>query len=297
MATNLSMNPHDEQGGNTPEVRGIDEESCDDESVDSRSSSESESSSEDSSAESPPPAISMNGDQIRQNARELLQASPAGAGLDHPGKKNGTTASATKISTDKPNHGYQSYHDANAPTVRMSSTSQFSNSDHATTATPPWASHNESDEGLSVTDVASLAFACVTHCVTEGYRAASTYYGGYENTQYPSVSGANDSHNNYQQVGGGYHNEAHGNFASPNDNGSSNDGYKNNGYGDSSYQTKFSENPSGHGEVMDRDLPQHSSQSSGQDTEQTTQHNMIEEKEEWASVQVPSTYQGGRLSM
>eukprot|EP00571_Detonula_confervacea_P016476 CAMPEP_0172307772 /NCGR_PEP_ID=MMETSP1058-20130122/8553_1 /TAXON_ID=83371 /ORGANISM="Detonula confervacea, Strain CCMP 353" /LENGTH=301 /DNA_ID=CAMNT_0013020029 /DNA_START=39 /DNA_END=944 /DNA_ORIENTATION=+ len=290
-------NPHfdDEQDGNKPGERsGDDDSSGEDESVsddDSRSSSESN--IEESPKESPPPE-SMNADQIRQNARELLQSSP-GHDLD-PSKKKRDTASISNDTADKAN-GYQSYHDA--PTVRTSPTSQFSNSN--ATTTPPWSgSHNENEEGLSMTDVASMTFTCVAHCLTEGYRAASNYYSGYEEDQYLSVSGQNSSHNNYQQAGS-YHNEAYNN-STPHNNSTPRNNYDDhktrsdatykNGYS-GGYQTKFSDHSSQHKEVMDRGDLSHSnnnaysSQISGHETEQT--------KEEWATVQVPSTYQGGRV--
>jgi len=280
MAPKKRISP--EEGNNEVENKNSDEES-----VDSRSSCESASSDsdDDSSTESPPPPESINGDQIRHNARQLLQASP-----DTPK----TTGAAMTSTNDHQPNAYQSYHDA--PTVRMSSISSadFSNpAGNTATATPPWANQNDGNEGgLSMTDVASLAFACVAQCITEGYRAASTYYGGYENSQYyPAVSSSGNGSHNYDHVGG-YQNDNE-SFANPNNSG--NESYKNssNGYSDGSgYQTKsFSDNPiKGHGEVMDRGMSssQQASQSSGQDTEQNAQ-------QEWATVPVPSTYQGGIL--
>lgn len=293
-AKSSNNNPHDDHDGDKPRERIRNHESSsDDESVsddDSRSSSSSaESSIENTSTGSPPPDSIMNGDQIRKTARELLLTSPDGvASLDY-NKNIGGTASAGRSNPAANASGYQSYHDA--PTVRMSSNSQFA-SPHA--ATPPWSSQNESEEGLSMTEVASMAFTCVAHCLTEGYRAASTYYSGYEQNQYPSVSGPDNSQN-YQKVSG-YQHEAYSNrSASYNDNddqqsSSINVGYKN-GYSDG-YQTKLSECPNQHREIMERGgLPRSNDnecagQTSGEGTVQ---------KEEWATVHVPSTYQGGKV--
>lgn len=264
MASKLSKNMQEgDEGGIRPDERN-DNDNDDDVST----------SSEDSSAESSPPE-SMSGDQIRKNARELLLSTSP----DRPSRP----PAAAAISAS----GYQSYHDASP--ARVPSSSQFISSSDTTGANPPWSTHGESSnenvEGLSMTDVASLAFSCVTHCLTEGYRAASTYYSDHpdQGGQYPSVSGPNTSQK-YQQVGGYC-----------NDNISSSDGIKHNGYGDSSYQTNFSDDPSGQGEVMDRGLSQIATQSSGQETEQAAQQGNAEQKKDWATVQVPSTYQGGRV--
>lgn len=262
---------------------------------DSSSSSGSGSSVESSTSESPPPEGSMDGDQIRQNARELLQSSPdRGRAVEKNGSvataKSATTSNAT--ASDRQSD-YASYHDA--PTARMSSTSQFSNYSNNTTtaAIPPWASgghSNETDEGLSVTDVATLALSCVAKCLTEGYRAASNYYGDYDHpTQHPSVSGTN-----YQQVGGDS-NEAYGNVASPNNYQTANDGYKHQGYYSDSYQSEVSNKPSGNREVMERDVPQDTNGvRDGQGKQQATPQ-IATPEEEWATVHVPSTYQGGRV--
>ena len=231
------------------------------ESVSDDDSSESTSSSDDSDSAGTEetPAAALSADQIRRNARDLLQSSPGG----DPGK---TTMGKSPNNAGMPS-GCQSYQDA--PTVQMSN-AQLSNPT-SSAANPPWADHAP-ESGLSVTEVASMAFACVAHCLTEGYRAASNYYGGYHQEQFAPVSGPNNSRA-YRQVAG-YGNEAYSGRPS--------------GYGDG-YQSKFSDKPPGGSkEVMDR------GQSSGQGTEQATQQ-AKEQKEEWATVSVPSTYQGGRV--
>lgn len=289
-AKSSNNNPHDEQDGDggRPRERIRNHESSSDDTSASDDNSRSSSSSAEISIEnttstrSPPPESIMNGDQIRKNARELLLSSPAPDGVasldynKHVGRSN--LAAAT---------GYQSYHDA--PTVRMSSNSQFTSPQAAAS---PWSS--QSEEGLSITEVASMAFTCVAHCLTEGYRAASTYYGGYEQNQYPSVSGSENSQH-YQQVAG-YQNEADCNRSASyygNDDqqtSSINVGYKN-GYSDG-YQTKLSECPNQRGEIMERGgLPRSNDNES---TDQTSGEDTVQ-KEEWATVHVPSTYQGGRV--
>ncbi len=267
------------RSNNEPEVETAndgDEESISDgpQSSSSSSSSSDESSSDDSSTESPP-TEDINGDQIRKNARELLHASPDKvAGIDVSKKTMNNTITSSS---------YQSYQDA--PTVRMSSvsSSQYNNNNsNMMSSNPPWngSSGSSTDEGLSVTDVATMAFSCVVHCVTESYRAASNYYSG----DYPSVSDSNNNSQNYQQVAGSYHQSTQ----------SSSIGY-NNGYSDGGYQTKFSEQPSQEGEVMDRgDSKMQSNNTYEQQASQTSGEQTVQ-KEEWSTVHVPSTYQGGRL--
>lgn len=105
-----------------------------------------------------------------------------------------------------------------------------------------------------------MAFNCIAHCVTEGYRAAANYYSTYE-------QGGKFDHN-YEQVGrredvdsasssvGGYQNSS---------------GYQN--------------------QQMERGplFVSSENQSSGQVTEQSN----FQVKGEYANVPMPSTYQGG----
>ena len=145
--------------------------------------------------------------------------------------------------------------------------------------------------GLTASDVAGMAFGCLAECLTETYRAASSYYGGQQSQyQYPSVSGARPS--DYQRVSGYSNAERNG----PDDSGGGYHGDSKGGYG--GYQAKFSDNPAAK-EVMDRGIPrqQNASQSSGQETDQRTAGQRAEPQEEWATVQVPSTYQGGKVGV
>jgi len=302
--------------------------------------------SEDSSTTSlDEPSNTMNPDQIRNNARAILQSSPDNRGSSSTKKNKKKPSAATSYPTVTDNV-YASYQDTPTASAHqninnMSPTSQFSNyskdvyndnnnPNTTTTTTPPWASHDDSrnnshnsennDEGLTVTDVASLAFTCVAHCLTEGYRAASMYYGGasYDahdhhnsQTQYPSVLGPD-----YRQVDSGYyHNDGNNEASYGNNGGSSNynndssdyngGGYKSKGYYSDSYQTEGGGDETTTKchirEVMERGSSPRdvASQSLGQDTEQRIamqqQQQIIDKKDEWATVHVPSTYQGGRV--
>lgn len=290
-----------------------DVDSSEDESQSSSSSDSSSSSSDDdSSTGTPPPneSSTMNGEQIRQNAMELLKSSPGGVDdLDLGTKKKQKKKKQKKKSNDNPTisnnnttpvkaNGYRSYQDAPTAGSAGGGGSQHSNSNtpYYASPNPPWANSSDynynnssTDEGgLSMTNVASMAFSCVAHCLTEGYRAASNYYSGYPTTTTTGPA----SHTNYDHVESSSYNHSNGGAVGYNNHGSS-----------SSYQAKFSDNPAAgnqHGEVMERgdDNVKHSAtgrQSSGQgSTEQTRM--MIDQKEDdWATVKVPSTYQGGRV--
>ena len=168
-------------------------------------------------------------DQIRLNAMQLLN---------------------TEVSPTS--NRYRSYHDQ-PPTVSNSS-------DHASATgnnLPPWSSNNANaqssygvGDALSVSQVASMAFSCIAHCLTEGYRAASNYYS--------ETQAGEDYNHNYAKVGGENH-----------------VGEIPHGYQD------------GYQQQMDRGL--NSNQSSGQGSTEQKLH----VKGEYATVSMPSTYQGG----
>lgn len=129
---------------------------------------------------------------------------------------------------------------------------------------PPWSSTNSAQssygvgDSLSMTQVASMAFNCIAHCLTEGYRAASNYYS-------ETTEGAGTGYNhNYAKVGG--ESNHHGEIST--------------GYQDGYQQHQR----------MDRGLNSTvSNQSSGQGSTEQTLH----VKGEYATVSMPSTYQGG----
>jgi hypothetical protein len=228
---------------------------------------DSSSESLDSSAESSPLEPDA-GHQIRQHALELLQSFPERGNLES-GNAN--------ISSPKNPSGYQSYQDS--PRVRMTSASSFI--DSGATATAPWdRSSNGNDEGgLSLASVASMAFACVATCLTEGYRAASNYYGGYEETRYPPVAVADmNGMQNYNHVPC-YRD------STPDDRTSTGNivNHKN-GYIDGC-QTKV-----GDREVMERGI---STQFVDNEKIGQTKGEIRTQQEEWEKVHVPSTYQGG----
>ncbi len=74
------------------------------------------------------------------------------------------------------------------------------------------------DGNLSVYHVASLAFNCMVHCLTEGYRAASTYYNSYPENSF--TGGTASATSSFSHMGGfqntssyenvsSYHDESH----------------------------------------------------------------------------------------
>jgi len=159
---------------------------------------------------------SMDGYEVRQNALKLLNTSPDA----NETKKGGGERKMNSIT-------YQSYQDlpysSGSPSTmeRPSNFSSTQNSPYASSAQPTWgdsrynANNDVNDDGLSVYHVASLTFSCMVHCLTEGYRAASTYYnstedsasspmGGFQSTtpsSYDHVGSYQD--NNYSGVSGG----------------------------------------------------------------------------------------------
>ena len=261
-----------------------DAQESDEDSSSSSSESGSSTEEEDSSTEVPPPL----GKQIRQHARELLSSSERDTESD-----NNNTIHPTKQS----NNNYQSYHDA--PSTRVTSASHFTNHDATTTVSPPWASPssdygNSDDDGMSMTDIATMAFSCVASCLTEGYRAASNYYGTYyqqhQQEQYPGTRMMSGVQSYYQQVAS-YHNEAYSHSNNNNYRANMNNSYNDvqpskNGYSDL-YQNEISGT-----EVMERG---NTSSISNEKSSRQTPGEQTSRKEEWETVQVPSSYQGGRV--
>ncbi|KAL7481670.1 hypothetical protein ACHAW6_010668 [Cyclotella cf. meneghiniana] len=167
--------------------------------------------------------------EIRQNAKQLVNA---------------------KIppSTNR----YRSYHDSPATFVSSNSSVR-----------QPWTAGPSSQESygvgdaLSVSQVASMAFNCISHCFTEGYRAASNYYSTYEQE--------GKAAHNYHQIGRGEDNN------SP----------SSNGVGGVDPLCGYQQ------QHMERDLPR---ASSGKGNHQQSD---VRVKGEYATVSLPSTYQGG----
>lgn len=247
---------------------------------DEESSSTSES-TEDSSMGVHPPESIIVGKQIRQHARELLQSTSE---RDSCESENNISVHVERASNlTRQSNNYQSYHDA-PPSTREISSSSFTNPD-ATTATPPWATRdhgNSDDGGMSMTDIATMAFSCVSRCLTEGYRAASNYYGTYQQDPYP---GPMTGIQNYYQHVASYHNEAYDHVRT-----------NMNGYNDN-HQTFSSSIPSKNGfEIGDREVMERGITSSiGNEKSRQTPGEQTSRKEEWETFQVPSSYQGGRV--
>jgi hypothetical protein len=172
-------------------------------------------------------------EQIRQNAMQLLN---------------------TEVSPTS--NRYRSYHDS-APAA-----SNFISSDSVTGNLPSWNTNNTQSfygvgDALSVSQVASMAFNCIAHCLTEGYRAASNYY---------SESQGEGYDHNYAKVGGD-----EGNIGEIRD-------------GTSAYQQQ-----------MDRGLNTNQSSGQGSTKQMNRQQAEIRVKGEYATVSMPSTYQGGNI--
>ena len=244
----------------------------DDGSVASRSSSESSgNSSSDSSSDStrceegsPPP--SLNGDRIRQNARDLLRASPGAPG---PRDAAATTRRPDAGGSGGEGSGYRSYQDAPAVTAAPSSFP-------ATAATPPWGAGGDGarqdDAGLGLADVAGLALSCVARCLVEGYRAAT--------------SGGHDS--------GGPEAAPRGHGAYPHVAFSDAGGAPGGGSGEGgARRAEFSDDPPhGYGEAMDRSWSppgEGPAAAAG-----GAPPRVAPQRGDWATVPVPSSYQGGR---
>ena len=262
---------------------------------DSSASSETESTEDEDSSTGvvPPPESIIAGKQIRQHARELLQSSSterSNSSSIEPDKNN--INNSAKQQANNTNNKYQSYHDAPPPhsSARVSSSSStfttYLNSD-ATMVSPPWGSsdHGNSDDyGMSMTDIATMAFSCVAHCLTEGYRAASNYYGNYPQEQYTGATSPVGAQSYYHQVAS-YHNESYNHVRT-----------NMNSYNDD-HQPLTSSIPSKNGydisdsEVMERGI----TSSSESEKSRQTPGEQPSRKEEWETVQVPSSYQGGRV--
>ena len=177
----------------------------DDESSSNDDSSSSSSSSTDSTESQPQDDATA----IRENAVRLLESSASkhGGGTRNNISNNNNTMSKIKYIS------YQSYQDA--PTVTVPANTAAI----PTSATPQWVGNNNNNinttsieensaaDGLSMTEVAFMAFNCVGTCLTETYRAASNYYNDYEQQQTPSISDIMNSRtHNYEQVSGYHHN-------------------------------------------------------------------------------------------
>jgi hypothetical protein len=252
MTTKRSKNPR-------PEVaEEVDEN---DHNHDSRSSESIDSSTESS------PLETDDGYQIRQHALELLHSFPERNNPQPGNIANGITRTSSPIHAS----GYQSYHDS--PNIHTTPVLSFTDFD-ATASAPSVGDLGNDERGLTLAGVATMAFACVATCLTESYRAASNYYGGYEGGRYPPVADLNTQ--NYHHVAS-YHCES-------NQTASSKNISNNNSYRDG-YQAQVED-----GEVMERGISTHfikNQQTSQMSGETRTQ------QDEWEKVHVPSTYQRG----
>ena len=256
-------------------VEEEEESSSDD---DSSQSSSSSTSSDDDSGDSPTPSDlnngkrhdastqsapsnsktwdSMDGYEVRQNALKLLNVSPDAnetkkGGIDERKSMNSVT--------------YQSYHDSPYSSTgsqsmeRPSNFSSMHSSQYTSSVQPTWGdsryndANNAADDSLSVYHIASLTFNCMVHCLTEGYRAASTYYSNYAEDSGPSHTGGfRSTSTSYEHVGS---------------------------YQDNSY-SGVSSGQSHYREVMERD------------SSQPKPPEAAEEGDWGTTVKLPSTYQG-----
>lgn len=117
---------------------------------------------------------SMDGYEIRKNALNLLNSPDS----SHSHQAQGGERKMNSIS-------YQSYQDSpygnNNGRDDDRPAHQYYSSPHLSS---PSSQPHHDDGNLSVYHVASLAFNCMVHCLTEGYRAASTYYNSYPETSF-----------------------------------------------------------------------------------------------------------------
>ena len=230
--------------------------------IEDESSNDDSSSSSSSSTDSTESQPQDDATAIRENAVRLLESSASKHGGST--RKNSNNNTISKINN---NISYQSYQDT--PTVVTNNTATI-----PTSATPQWGGNNSNNigttsieegsatTGLSMTEVAFMAFNCVGTCLIETYRAASNYYNDYEQQQTPSISDIMNSRtHNYEQVSGYHHNTS----------------FKN-GYTD--------DNESDNREVMERGQ---SAQYASKNSEQAASQSSGEQ-----SVQIPSTYQNNK---
>ena len=125
--------------------------------------------------------------KIRQQARDLLEHTPT-----------------TPPNTSSSNRAamYESYHNdagSSIGTVRIGNTGNTYQRSSAPDTT--WrSSEYEVGESLSMTSVATMAFSCIAQCLTEGLRAASSYYGADSPYQSAGEQHVSSGVNKYQQV-------------------------------------------------------------------------------------------------
>ena len=238
--------------------------------------------------------------QIRQNAMQLL---------------NNAEASPSS------NRYYRSYHnDHHGSAIQPSTVFPMNNSTNMTEAHHPRGVEtlpSSSSGDLSVSQIASMAFGCIAHCLTESYRAASNYY---STTTQPPMS-YNDYRYETVGISGGEsgngvaavvtNSAANSHIGELSRGGSANAGNRH----AVSYQDY-----NGYQQTMERDggtavatntaiinkdnddtsLNNNNNQSSGQKS--TEQRGMgsndndgrVKVKGEYATVSLPSTYQGGK---
>jgi hypothetical protein len=259
---------------------------------------DSSESSIDSSTESSSPLETETDDdgyQIRQHALELLESLPE-RGSSNPQQQSGNnnivngiprTTSSSIRPINASSSGYQSYQDSpNNVYHHTTSGLSYADFDATTTATTAPSSVgdylNDERGGLSLAGVATMAFACVATCLTEGYRAASNYYGGHDegNNSYPSVADLN-TQNNYHHVAR-YRCESNNQTTAS----SNNSSHYNNGNNRDGYQARV-----GDREVMERGNYTQSVKNN-EPTSRTSGETRTQQ-DEWEKVHVPSTYQRG----
>ena len=241
----------------------------------SASASSTSSSSEDSpkpsgvtdnnEAKSPKPKTwdSMDGYEVRQNAIKLLNASPD---ANNETNQEGGERKMNSIT-------YQSYQDL--PYSNDSTMDRSQASPYASTGQPNWGDSrynaNDPDENLNMYHIASLTFNCMVHCLTEGYRAASTYY----NSSYPQDTAASSSTMN------GFQSSSFQNSGSYQDS-----SYNGIGGGGGGGQSQYKE-------VMDRDTTPLATSEVSRNGEAGTYQSEQPQGGGWGTtVKVPSTYQG-----
>jgi hypothetical protein len=252
----------------------------------------------------------MNDDQIRKNALNLLQASPCRSGNS---SGNGNAAVQYQSYQDTPPAGARSASSSNPPWAQHDNNSYNNNNNNSSISSIGGTPYDSGEVLMSVSQVASMAFGCMAHCLTEGYRAASNYYSGYQQNQ--SEGGGNATYN-YQHVSSSPYNDIGGGSGGMSNN---NSNANNNSYS-GGYQTPVGGYQSQRREVMDRGVPQSpatANKSSGHGTEQTVQQSaeeaslkqgtaskakgpsfqqsapvILEARGEYATVSLPSTYQG-----
>ena len=216
--------------------------------------------------------------QIRQNALQLL---------------NHAEVSSPSTKYYKSYHN-DVHHDATAAIQPQPSSvnNSYNNNNYTTTNN----NNNDSEEDtsygeLNVSQVVTMAFGCIAHCLTESYRAASNYYSttsaaastqsnvSFNDYRYETVDGEVDRMTTASATGHIGELSRGGNVTTNNNNNNNTVSYQ--GY-------------NGYQQTMERGANQSSGRMSTESNSSSIENNRNKVQGEYATVALPPTYQGGK---